>query len=356
MVVEIPPGLIVGLIDDFWQRSLSDVGLPGPDGDKGGKFVILPPGYKGDVPKDGSHVLQGRMNNYNIMVRGILGTGMGDAPAAVETVKKFRVYPWSGATVRHRTRSSPSRARRSTRFRPRASNTGRASLHSSTTTPWRIATASSWRCSSRWALKKTNHSSPTRDSARSSRTQPASVTPWDERCYSTERTASAVPSPGATRTGTGSCSTVLIRRRSTTANSTSGCTTPTAPSTHRPISDRRNRTGVGIRQAFKDASGNRFDGGKSCRLHVPAKVPAGSFWSLTIYDSATRSIIANPSHDGARSSYDKLQINADGSIDFYFGPKAPALGEQLDRDSSRQGLLSDVPVLHTPLPGVFDGT
>ena len=51
VVVEIPPGAIVGLIDDFWQRSITDLGLPGPDGDKGGKFLLLPPGYTGEVPQ-----------------------------------------------------------------------------------------------------------------------------------------------------------------------------------------------------------------------------------------------------------------------------------------------------------------
>ena len=50
VVIEIPPGAIVGLLDDFWQRSLADVGLPGPDAGNGGKFLLLPPGYDGDVP------------------------------------------------------------------------------------------------------------------------------------------------------------------------------------------------------------------------------------------------------------------------------------------------------------------
>ena len=70
------------------------MGLPGPYGDKGGKFLLLPPGYKGDVPKDGYQVLRGTMNNYNIMVRGIV-TSMEDASEAVQTVKKLQVYPWS---------------------------------------------------------------------------------------------------------------------------------------------------------------------------------------------------------------------------------------------------------------------
>ena len=50
IVVEIPPGAVVGLLDDFWQRSLSDVGLPGPDAGNGGKFLLLPPGYDGEIP------------------------------------------------------------------------------------------------------------------------------------------------------------------------------------------------------------------------------------------------------------------------------------------------------------------
>ena len=76
-------------------------------------------------------------------------------------------------------------------------------------------------------------------------------------------------------------------------------------------------------QAFKDKDGNRLDGGKSYRLHIPPNVPAAAFWSLTIYDIATRSMIQNASNDAAHSSYDKLKINADGSVDLYFGPRRP---------------------------------
>ena len=93
VVVDIPPGAIVGLIDDFWQRSIADVGLPSPDGDKGGKFLLLPPGYKGDAPKTGYHVLQGTMNNYNLMVRGIVEKG--DKDTAVQNVKRVKIYPLS---------------------------------------------------------------------------------------------------------------------------------------------------------------------------------------------------------------------------------------------------------------------
>jgi len=94
VVVDIPPGAIVGIIDDFWQRSIADVGLPGPDGAKGGKFLLLPPDYTGDAPQTGYHVLQGTMNNYNVMVRGIVQND--DKDAAVANVKLVKVYQGHG--------------------------------------------------------------------------------------------------------------------------------------------------------------------------------------------------------------------------------------------------------------------
>ena len=93
VVIEIPPGPIVGMIEDFWQRALTDVGLPGPDQGKGGKFLLLPSGYDGQVPQDGSHVLRATMNNHNFLVRGLVVNN--DIPAAVQLVKKVRIYPWS---------------------------------------------------------------------------------------------------------------------------------------------------------------------------------------------------------------------------------------------------------------------
>ena len=67
MVIEVPPGL-QGILDDFWQRPIrsegqiegrdwaGDVGLPGPDHGKGGKYLILPPDYKGPVPSGYLHL------------------------------------------------------------------------------------------------------------------------------------------------------------------------------------------------------------------------------------------------------------------------------------------------------------
>ena len=59
-------------------------------------------------------------------------------------------------------------------------------------------------------------------------------------------------------------------------------------------------------------------------------MPAKLFWSNTVYDSDTRVLIATDQNRAAlRSHLDKLQVNADGSYDFYFGPKAPVGKEDM---------------------------
>jgi len=77
--------------------------------------------------------------------------------------------------------------------------------------------------------------------------------------------------------------------------------------------------------AFADSTGQPFDGSKDYKINVPANVPANRFWSVVLYDPQTRSQLQTsqpfPSKNDKR---DKLIANADGSVDIYFGAKAPA--------------------------------
>ena len=75
--------------------------------------------------------------------------------------------------------------------------------------------------------------------------------------------------------------------------------------------------------AYSDADNDWFDGGKTYTLHVPANVPADNFWSVTVYDTETRSQIANDDLRPAVGSIWPMDINEDGSVDIYFGPEAP---------------------------------
>ena len=96
-----------------------------------------------------------------------------------------------------------------------------------------------------------------------------------------------------------------------------------------------------------DEAGNGYDGAKNYKVNIPANVPAKDFWSVVLYDPQTRSELQTsqpfPSKNNKR---DKLITNADGSVDLYFGPKAPCRqGSQLDCDRARQGLVRDLPAV-----------
>ena len=83
----------------------------------------------------------------------------------------------------------------------------------------------------------------------------------------------------------------------------------------------------GVGQAYfstyHDKDGHALDGGKNYRLHVPPNAPVNQFWSVTLYDIDTRTLIQNEGQIADRSSRQDLVKNDDGSVDIYFGPTAP---------------------------------
>jgi len=92
MVLETPPN-VLGIIDNHWFQYVADFGNAGPDKGQGGKFLILPPGYKGEVP-EGYHVARTATYGNWVIWRG--SPVNGDCAPAVNTTKKiFRVYPLS---------------------------------------------------------------------------------------------------------------------------------------------------------------------------------------------------------------------------------------------------------------------
>ena len=94
LVVEVPPK-VLGAINDMWYRWVIDVGITGPDKGKGGKYLLLPPGYKGKVPKGYIVVRPPTFSNW-IPWRSFLVDG--DPKPGVDLVKKFtRIYPLSQA-------------------------------------------------------------------------------------------------------------------------------------------------------------------------------------------------------------------------------------------------------------------
>jgi hypothetical protein len=87
IVVELPPGPLICLAIDLHQRWIADMGIPGPDAGKGGKHLLLPPGWKGAVPT-GHHVGESATNRVILGVRSLpLGGDIAGALARIPTVK-----------------------------------------------------------------------------------------------------------------------------------------------------------------------------------------------------------------------------------------------------------------------------
>lgn len=92
IVVETPP-LALGTIDDMWFRWVTDFGLPGPDRGTGGKFLLLPPGYKGDLPDSGYSVVRMRTTRAIMLGREFLEDNDPKRPVAL-IKKTLKIYPY----------------------------------------------------------------------------------------------------------------------------------------------------------------------------------------------------------------------------------------------------------------------
>jgi hypothetical protein len=356
VVLELPPGPIVGMIEDFWQRSSIDVGLPGPDGGKGGKFLVLPPGYKGDVPQSGYFVVRGTTNNYNIMVRGIIPS-LEEKDAGVENVKGVKVYPLS--------ESGNPRPNTFTSFSGKKMNT---------LPPMGMAY---WETLSAFI---NNNPVEARDLFYMGMLKPLGIEKG--KPFKADARQQAILEEAA-RIGDAAARVMLFQgdERFQKGHPFAGAhwqwvfqsNAVQQTDNYGQVDERLHYTygaiytspALGIMkpgpggnyvQVFMDRNGNRLDGGKPYRLHVPAKAPAAAFWSITLYDTATRSQIQNATNDAARSSLDKLQANADGSIDLYFGPTPPPAKEANWIQTLPGKGWYPMFRFYTPTAGLFDGT
>jgi len=107
---------------------------------------------------------------------------------------------------------------------------------------------------------------------------------------------------------------------------------------------------------YRDGTGAYLIGSNTYKLHVEPKVPAKAFWSVTVYDNRTRSMIDTDQQRAGRGSLSDLTKNADGSIDLYFSPAAPkGFEHNWIKTIPEQGFFAMFR-LYGPLEPVFDGS
>ncbi len=322
LVLEIPPE-VLGPLDDAWFRWVTDVGITGPDKGAGGKYLLLPPGYKGEVP-EGYFVARSRTFGNLLFFRTFLKDG--DPRPGVESVKNnLRVYPLSQA-------ANPP-PMKFVNISGKAFNTigpGDYSLFeyvnrviqnepSDAVDPDTlglfaaigIEKGKSFTPDARLKKILTEAAAVGDATARSltykSRTKEAYfypnsawVTPFVGGSYKFEENGA-----------------VNLDAKAMFFFYATGITPA--------MTEKMVGRGSQYAGAFVDAKGKPLDGGKTYKLHMPPNIPAKDFWSFTLYDNQTRSMLQTDQQSPAVGGLTKgLQVNADGSVDVYFGPKAPA--------------------------------
>ncbi len=96
VVVEIPAAVGAGLLGsmvDAWDEPMNDIGPAGEDQGKGGKYLLLPPDFKGDTPAGFFPVRYPTYNGYALYRAIRASSSDADVAAALALVKKLRVYP-----------------------------------------------------------------------------------------------------------------------------------------------------------------------------------------------------------------------------------------------------------------------
>ncbi|WP_276481522.1 DUF1254 domain-containing protein [Paraflavitalea pollutisoli] len=325
MVVELPPGPIMSVANDMNQLYVMDLGLPGPDKGKGGKHLLLPPGYKGKVPA-GYYSGMPTTNRVLVLVRAI--PLQGGAEAATAMIKSVKVYPltkpagWTEPTW--------------------------VDLNK----PGLDFTPVSWEDNLKYweELHELIDQEPPYEAYRPMYGELAELGIEKGKAFNPDARMKTILVKAA-QTGN-----AILRVQSFADRRADRIAWPdrqwewAALRSDNGTFDTQHYTDLYAREKWfyqaqiespamfnrsthagslywlgtKDNQGNYLDGSKTYKLTVPLPVPAKLFWSVTIYDVLTRSEILTDQNKSALRSMFELKGKTGSSIDLYFGPAAPA--------------------------------
>ena len=317
-VVEAPAGML-GILDDMWMRHIGDIGAFGPDKGQGGKFLVIPPGYEGEIP-EGYHVFHSRTYGVWMPLRSFIGDGGIDEAAARYDVLK--IYPLADAANPAPTELIP------------MNNDVVLTVHSENYE----------------LLEEIGHLVEMEHPDALSSDQKfllASIGMEFGKPFSPDaRTRKVLEEAG--KVGAAQLRANMWDFRGKGREIYGRWWTPFVGGVHTFDPDNflsydgmalfsAYATGVTPAMIVKtvgagsqylctatDSNGQYLDGAMNYKLTVPANVPVNNFWSMVVYDSENRSMMQTEQEFPSINSNGDPDMNADGTVDIYFGPEAPA--------------------------------
>ena len=336
------PSMLQGILLDFWQRPIpvdggkfaGDVGLAGPDAGQGGKFLILPPGYKGQVPED-YYVYRSGTNNVFVFLRAFY-QDPGNLEPPVKLMEQAKIYPL-GKKGSARKMEFPNASGVPANMLPVSDANVFDQLKrlvdsegSNLASPDGLGMLASIGIKQGQPFSPDEHARAILNNAAQTAYKMSRVIGfYDElnggtiRVYPDRRWTN----PMDNMTPQGPNNIMDFSWKNVAGNYLSLDARIWFFTNYYSLSpgmiSKIPGKGAMYVVGFVDGEGNPLLGGSNYRLNLPANVPAANFWSLTLYEAENASGYDNGQPFPSLGSRDKPEQNADGSTDIYLGPKAP---------------------------------
>ena len=327
-VVEAPMGML-GAFNDAWFRYMQDIGPAGPDKGKGGKYLVLPPDYEGDIP-EGYFAVKSKTYNVWVFMRASIAKGL---DAAAKNVKEnLRIYPLSkkdnppimefisGSGVAFNTIHANNYL-----FYEHL-NEWIQQEHIDMLDPETRGLFASIGIEKGKPFRPDERMKKILTDAVAIANAAARSIVWHPRTDGTMKGIKVYP-------GTDSAWLMAWVDKNVFFNGKDGKTMNSDARVmfHYPytavtpaMAVTKAGAGSDYGLAYVDSKKMPFDGSKTYKLNIPANPPAKDFWALTMYDNQTRSMLqTSQAFPTVGSQTEGLKQNEDGSYDIYFAPKPP---------------------------------
>ncbi|HUL67887.1 MAG TPA: DUF1254 domain-containing protein [Burkholderiaceae bacterium] len=356
VVLEVPPaddGLFNGSIMNRWQAAIEDIGPGGLDKGKGGKYLVLPPGYDPSKVPAGYIPMPSDSRLGYALIRSVLKSGSdADVAKAVAYAKRMKLYPLSKA-------ADPPATRYIDASEVIFDSTIQYDLRFFESLD-RMVQAEPWleRDKAMIDSLKTigiERGKPFKPDARSGRILEEAL--QVAKVYLETIYESLPPYYEGGRW-------FFPVSEEMTQNVKSFWRKPDSyPTDNRGLAySIAFFSGMHVGEAqyylmsIADRKGQAFDGKALYRVTVPAKAPVTQYWSMTVYDRATHAFIRNAKWVGRSSQTPSLQWNPDGSAEIYFGAEAPKGKESNWIPTDPNGRFEVLARFYGPQTPLFDKT